>query len=743
MIPYSLRMKNFFSHEDSYILFDELNSISMILGSLEGNMRKSNGAGKTTIIEAILFSLYEKTRLSESKSNTLNDVVRWNSNGKMELDYQFYLDDQRATLYRILRTRDIVKDKGTASFDKLVNGKWISLSEDKKANTNKEIIKKIGIDYDTFCAAIIFQQKEIDKFVSSSDTERKAIFKNILQLDRYDQYALAAKAEVATIDSQIKAIDAIISSSNINFADIEIKQNQLSSLSKTIHVLQIEQDSILSQIQKLRHQQIGYNEQFEKRSSLIKQLTSKTDFSTRLTSQINLTKKKLEDYKVLFEKRKEDYQQVSNQYETIRDRFVVSKQDIMKEGKTADGLVKEAQAHLDETNLELGKLEGQLQELKANGDRVKTLAEAECPTCFACITPQTKNSAIELLLAKEKVILVKIENLRKKSVEAKKQLALAVDKLEKAKELLQEYSSWIKEKLACEEKFNILKSSLEETKLVVEDQKNLQAESLSLLEQTSAEIVILQKEIDSIVIDQAAFEQLNGKIKEKDDKLEINKRMLMDSQLQKGRIQNEIQQLEDRLAQIKKSREEKEQLQKERFYFDQGSKILGKEIPTLIVENACLDVSKEANKILGATSSDTIQFVTQRPNKDGTMKEAFEIEILRPGVAKPILMDSLSNGQKFRIVFAIRIALSRLLSRRRSSPAIKFLFYDECFASLDEQGVDDIIDLFKYLRSEFAHQIIITHGTNLKDRFSDSIINVDQDRHGVSKLKYKKRRLHE
>ena len=65
---------------------------------------------------------------------------------------------------------------------------------------------------------------------------------------------------------------------------------------------------------------------------------------------------------------------------------------------------------------------------------------------------------------------------------------------------------------------------------------------------------------------------------------------------------------------------------------------------------------------------------------------------------------------------------------------MEFLFYDECFSSLDEQGIDDVIDVFRYLKSEFAHQLIITHGTNLKDRFGDNIIVVNQNGQGISKV---------
>ena len=179
----------------------------MILGAIEGDFRESNGSGKTTIIEAILFALYEKTRLTDNKNATLDDMVRWGSDGRMEVSLEFQIEEK---LYKITRTRDKNKSKGTATFEVLKSGKWTSLVEAKKNETNKSIVKTIGIDYETFCASICFQQKEIDSFVNATETERKNIIKNILQLDRYDTYRDRAKVKVGMLESEIQALDKIL-----------------------------------------------------------------------------------------------------------------------------------------------------------------------------------------------------------------------------------------------------------------------------------------------------------------------------------------------------------------------------------------------------------------------------------------------------------------------------------------------------------------------------------------------------
>ena len=729
----SLHMINFFSHENSSIDFDKLNAISMIQGSISGDPRASNGSGKTAIIECLLYAFFEKTRYSESKNNTTDDIVRWNSNGKMQVELQFYLLD---TLYKIVRTRDIEKQKGSVTFEALIDDKWKSLCEEKKTNTNKEIIKKIGIDYDTFCASICFQQKEIDKFVNSTESERKNTIKNILQLDKYDEYAAIAKGKVGSIDSQIKVLDAIIASVNVNVLDLDVKKELVLKNEKTIFILDKEKEAIVSQTEKLRSKQVEFNEQVEKRASFVKQIADQTALSDRMTKQNLLSKKKVEDYEVIYKKKDVDYKLALSDLEKLKEKFVITKQEILKEGKAADKRLKDSEILLEETLIEYSKLDGELQNIDKQMSNVNELAEAPCPTCYGSITPDTKASATSHLLAHKNLVLVRHSSLSTKVTDVRSLVELNKKKLEEAKEKLQDYGRHTKDKLHLEGTTSLLKEALFEADLIIKDQKNIQTENSSLILECSKEIIHLQNSLNEVVIDTKKHEEINALIKEKQIKLETNGIMLIESQIQKGRLQNEIKQIEDSLLKIQTSRSEKDLQLKDRFYYDQLVKMFGKEIPTLIVENACFDLSEEANKILRATSNDMIQFVTQRLNKDGSPREVFEIEITRPGVGKPILMDSLSNGQKFRIVFAIRIALSRLLSRRRNSPPVEFLFYDECFASLDDQGIDDIIDIFKYLKNEFRHQLIITHGTNLKDRFNDAIIFVDQDKQGISKIKY-------
>jgi exonuclease SbcC len=727
----SLRMQNFFSHKDSFIDFDNVDSITMITGQIEGDARRSNGSGKTAILEAILYAIYEKTRLTDNKNATLDDMVCWYGDGKLSVELQFELNGH---LYRIIRTRDKNKQKSTVVFEAFSASKWKAQTEAKKNDTNKDIVKLIGIDYKTFCSSICFQQTEVDKFVSATETERKAIIKNILQLDKYDEYSKSAKVKGAVAETKLVNIEQLLNGANVNVLDIDIKKKELIESEKKVDLLTIQKQAIESQVEKLRKQQILFNEQVEKRSSLINQLKDRKDTTTRLIAQVALAVSKQEDYGKIYEAKKQDFKTLQTKFELIKDQFIIEKQEILKDGRAADVSLKASEKDLEITSEAHHKLNGDIERIDRDIKSIQKLEAARCPTCFHQISIESKSSSLEFLDAHRKLLFLRAAEATARYGEVKQVVEINKKALEDIKERLQEYSKWAKEKMHLQDTMKHVKEAATEAKLIIEDQRSITKENQGIIEEYSKDITKLEDDISNISFDSAKFEELNKKISEKSVDLTDSNRLLTDAQIQKGRTSAELRQYESNLEKVKKYKEERDILLKEKFHYDELVKVFGKEIPTLIIENACFELGEEANKVLNAISGDSLEFVTQRTNKDGSMKEVFEIEITRPGVSHPVLIDSLSNGQKFRVVFAIRIALSRLLVRRRSSTSMEFLFYDECFASLDEKGIDDVIDVFRYLKNEFAHQLIITHGTNLKDRFGDNIIVVNQNNQGISKV---------
>ncbi|NPV26452.1 MAG: SMC family ATPase [Firmicutes bacterium] len=139
-------------------------------------------------------------------------------------------------------------------------------------------------------------------------------------------------------------------------------------------------------------------------------------------------------------------------------------------------------------------------------------------------------------------------------------------------------------------------------------------------------------------------------------------------------------------------------------------------IPALIIENAIPDLQDEANRLLARLTDGRmhVALVTQRESKRGTTAETLDIVISDElGTRKYELF---SGGEAFRVNFALRIALSKLLTRRAGAK-LQTLVIDEGFGTQDGQGKEALIELINAIQPDFAKILIITHIQELKDAF--------------------------
>lgn len=87
-----------------------------------------------------------------------------------------------------------------------------------------------------------------------------------------------------------------------------------------------------------------------------------------------------------------------------------------------------------------------------------------------------------------------------------------------------------------------------------------------------------------------------------------------------------------------------------------------------------------------------------------------------------------SGGEVFRVNFAIRLALSRLLAQRAGA-RLQTLVIDEGFGSQDAQGRQRLIEAINLVRHEFKKILVITHMEELKEAFP-ARIEVEKTLHG-------------
>lgn len=139
-------------------------------------------------------------------------------------------------------------------------------------------------------------------------------------------------------------------------------------------------------------------------------------------------------------------------------------------------------------------------------------------------------------------------------------------------------------------------------------------------------------------------------------------------------------------------------------------------IQALLIDQAIPELQDEANRILSRLTANGTQITLESLGelKGGGTKETLDIRISDElGERRYELY---SGGEAFRVDFAIRIALSKLLAHRSGTP-LQTLVIDEGFGTQDEQGLTHLIDAIQTISDEFEKVLVITHVETIKNAF--------------------------
>lgn len=139
-------------------------------------------------------------------------------------------------------------------------------------------------------------------------------------------------------------------------------------------------------------------------------------------------------------------------------------------------------------------------------------------------------------------------------------------------------------------------------------------------------------------------------------------------------------------------------------------------VPAMIIESVVPEIEAEANRLLAQMTGGRmhVRLETQREILSGETRETLNIRIADELGERPY--ENYSGGEQFRINFALRVALSRLLAHRAGAQ-LQTLFIDEGFGSQDAQGLERMVEAIQSIQDEFACILIITHLEELRDIF--------------------------
>jgi exonuclease SbcC len=144
-------------------------------------------------------------------------------------------------------------------------------------------------------------------------------------------------------------------------------------------------------------------------------------------------------------------------------------------------------------------------------------------------------------------------------------------------------------------------------------------------------------------------------------------------------------------------------------------------VQSLLIEQAIPEIEANANSLLDRLSDGkmSIYFETQKQLKSRKETvETLDIRIIDDAGERPY--ENFSGGEQFRVNFAVRLALSRLLARRAGA-RLQTLVIDEGFGSQDPQGRQRLVEAIHTVQEQFKRLLIITHVDELRDAFDTRI----------------------
>ncbi len=232
MIPLNLHISGFLSYRDRA----ELDFSSFDLACISGH----NGAGKSSLLDAITWVLFGEARGKSS------EVINLNSSAA-EVALTFSHEENT---YRVQRT--LPRNKSTVlEFQVRHHDGWRALTEKTTRDTQERIEQTLRLDYDTFVNASFFLQGKADQFTQQNAGKRKEVLSNILGLEMWEQYKNRSAERRKVIEREVDTIEARIAEIDTELSEEETRKTRLAELESTLKQLtaaRTAQESVLESI---------------------------------------------------------------------------------------------------------------------------------------------------------------------------------------------------------------------------------------------------------------------------------------------------------------------------------------------------------------------------------------------------------------------------------------------------------------------------------------------------------------
>jgi len=687
----NVELVNFLSHSDTKLEFDS--GATVFVGE--------NGAGKSSIIDAITFSLFGE----HTRKNNKGLIRRGANQGFAKIEFS-----ANGKNYQAIRKIDS-KGTLTAQFTENVDGKYSTIAEGERKQFGESMTKHVeeafAMDFEKLQIASIVQQGELNSIIKAKPKEFKELLNAIIGIDKLD----TALASMRTVQREFRSSIQ----KKFGYDDIQVVENKITEY----------QNESKNAQPKLEQLDVEKKEQELLISKLEKQIQNDSTKESQLKD---------------LESRKKEWQEYAKDVIKSIQNEVTEKEEIVNECKPCFALSKnknEIESEINKNQKELSVIESELSSLEKKQVRLEeheelaeklVLKDGKCPVCDSTVNhlkPLFQKKHIEDEI---KEIEKKIEKLENEKGELEQNIGSLSNDLEeskKAETILSTYKIKNESELdgiAAEIKAKV--KQMQNIPITINSGQLVEAASLDSHAKTIYEnIVSLEKSTSGF--DQQEFLK---NIESRDGSMtrlsQINQEYgEISGNIKKAKM--ELEKLDSTLTELKHVQgyvTELEQIQ-ENVYNRDGP--VGKSLRSWALE------------IISQKASEYLEKLNTKIQRISLSEKTRDVNISCYSRNTTLDIESLSGGEQVSVALALRLGMSHLLGASN----LNFMILDEPTAHLDGERRKSLVNVLSQLTSlkedSSMQFIIITHDAEIFDDSSvENIYKFESNPNGtiVSRL---------
>lgn len=492
MIPYQLQLTNFLSYRETAVL----DFTGIHLACISG----LNGAGKSSLLDAMTWALFGKSR-SKSDDDLVNRRAVLNGD-QAEIQLTFALE---GNTYRVIRRKKAGRSAVLELQLQTGDERWKALTEGGVRETQAAIETLLRMNYDTFINASFLLQGQADEFTTKTASKRKEILADLLGVSQWDQYRERVAEQRRQTEGTLNLRDA-------QLVDIEQELGEEEERQTALQTVQAELDALSERLQ-------AKEELLQAKRRVATAVSQQQETLKSLSRSLDQARHTLANRQETHQQRQAEadaQQALLNEAAAIAAQFAAL--------QTAETALADWQAKADEFNRlqqarrphelaitqERSRLQQQKEQLTAQAAQAQTAA-AERETVLAAQTElqqqlATLSQQIEQLTAQEA---------------AWREAEQQVQRLTHQRQLWQQAQQQLQAKAARIEKLAAEQTAVSQNKQQAEKLLTTARTSLADLGQAHARHATAQAERDNLQAEQPRLRQQMDKMKERIERLQV------------------------------------------------------------------------------------------------------------------------------------------------------------------------------------------------------------------------------